>query len=86
MERMVEKIHALTDRSGTWQETTRLVAKLNRTLHGWNNFQVGTFIKAYWAPDNHAAVRVRQWLRFKHKVGRTRAGPIHSRISMSTSG
>ena len=32
---MVEKIHALTDRTGTWQETTKLVGKVNRTLRGW---------------------------------------------------
>jgi hypothetical protein len=25
VKRMVEKIHALTDRTGTWQETTKLV-------------------------------------------------------------
>jgi hypothetical protein len=56
---VVEKIDALTDRSGTWQETTRLVAKLNRTLHGWTNyFQVGTVNKAYRALDNYVAVRL----------------------------
>jgi hypothetical protein len=32
IKRMVEQIHALTDRTGTWQETTDLVGKLNRTL------------------------------------------------------
>ena len=43
---MVEKVHALTDRSGTWQETTTLVSKVNRTLRGWANyFQVGTVNK-----------------------------------------
>src|SRR5262245_40420538 len=31
IKRMVETIHALTTRSQTWQETTELVAKLNRT-------------------------------------------------------
>src|SRR5258708_32286845 len=34
IKRMVEKIHALTDRTGTWQETTKLVGKVNRTLRG----------------------------------------------------
>ena len=48
IKRMVENVHALTVRAGTWQETTGLVKKLNRTLRGWANyFEVGTVTKAY---------------------------------------
>jgi RNA-directed DNA polymerase len=76
--RAVDNVRALTARNMTWQETTDVVAKLNRVLRGWANyFQVGTVSGAYRALESYTALRLRRWLRYKHNAWHSRAGRFY---------
>jgi len=69
--RVVVSLRDLTDRRTTWLESTAVVANINRVLTGWSNyFSIGTTSDAYRAIESYCEMRVRRWLRCKHKSRR----------------
>jgi RNA-directed DNA polymerase len=69
VKRMIDAIHADTDRKLCWLEATEVVQRLNLRLEGWANyFCLGPVSKAYKAIDNYTIPRLRRWLCAKHKV------------------
>lgn len=69
--RVVVSLRDLTDRRTTWLESAAVVANINRVLTGWSNyFSIGTTSDAYRAIEAYCAMRVRRWLRCKHKSRR----------------
>ncbi|MFC1678918.1 group II intron reverse transcriptase/maturase [Elusimicrobiota bacterium] len=69
IQRMVVAISARTERRSTGLKAEIVVERLNRMLTGWANyFCLGPVSKSYRVIDEHAAMRLRRWLRKKHKV------------------
>ena len=78
---VARKIHALTERSCTWQETTKLVGKVSRTLHRWANYlAVGT------VSERSRRCGCAGGCASSTKSGGEGAGAIHSCTSTATSG
>jgi len=69
IQRLCREISERTNRRSFLLSPDAQVARLNRMLVGWSNyFCLGPVSQAYRSVDQHVAVRLRQWLRRKHKL------------------
>lgn len=69
IQRLCRAISERTQRRRQHLSPEEQVAQLNRLLEGWSNyFCLGPVSKAYRSVDQHALVRLRQWLQRKHKL------------------
>jgi RNA-directed DNA polymerase len=67
--RLKEAIHEMTSRRWLLLDAAEIITRLNRLLRGWANyFCLGPVSRAYQAVNLHARYRLRQWLRWKHKI------------------
>ena len=67
--RLIESIHATTDRKRCGLDASVVVEELNDSMRGWANyFKQGPVSIAYQAIDRYATDRLRRWLCKKHKV------------------
>jgi group II intron reverse transcriptase/maturase len=70
--RFCEAISLMLAPDTTYTSVEEMVQELNRKLRGWANyFCLGAVSKAYNAVQRHTCYRLRQWLRRKHKTGRS---------------
>jgi RNA-directed DNA polymerase len=68
--RVIERLHAETDRRTGLLDTPLIVQRLNRLLQGWAGyFCLGPVSNSYRALDRYTIRRLRRWLCHKHKVG-----------------
>ncbi len=68
VQRICRAISDETRLNTVWQDSTIMVAKLNRIMTGWANyFCLGPVSNAHSVVDQHARMRLRRWLCDKHK-------------------
>jgi group II intron reverse transcriptase/maturase len=74
VKRGIGKIRHATERRVLWLSAEEMVTGLNRVLVGWANYySLGPVYKAYRAIDRYTPLRLRRWLRNKHKISNTGA-------------